>query len=961
MLEISWVSSIDYFQRSGNYEILGGNSGSEKKVFNLGDSMNKKWLALVCAALLTTLSIKPHRINQENERCASEIKEEIEESVDQQIGQAKDWLKKEIAFQIGCLKTQLARSGCKTKIVTVCQKPPEPAPEIINLENQPQQINDKSFKGTDGLLSKTFVIDKPGNYQLVQDIVFDPQTPGTPAILIQSNNVTVDLNGRVLSQREEKGVPDFAKETSKKLFTKNKYKIRKHASLEMSSNDAQGMNQDETFPVAQCIGIVVEAGSQNINIVGSHGIIEKFTQLGIQVKGGSHDVQLGGSQLTVRYCGGGTNKPYTNGDLSHYYYEGGIQIGETHFLNMQKFPGQNGEIKGLTINNVQVDENTIGMWLGNVSNGFIKDSSFSFNKEMRSTANRIFGLDVDVFCAGVVSLASKKLGDTGLCNLQFVGCRFNGNEASTKETGMHAGCRGLLINNIHKSLILKNCSFNGNLTYSLNGLASDVKGCLIGGGEGTLIEGCEFSGNCGGTVAIGFIQEGKLYSSKENFTLNPGRSLIIRQCVSANNLVTGTRGIRFGGLRQAFGFFLDFPNGVSMVECTAQNNAAIVEEKMQYTEGRAAGLICACKMDLDGVMYKAANIDIKGFHASGQYTNCYSEGSICAGIFMAFAPGMENISIHDSVITSNYYPDIAAPSRNEVGIFLRGDVPPKKEQPLVSVENCTISNHRSSGIHISNFCKTVVLNNTISQNKIGVLLQSSPLCSILKNTFLYNDQMAVVDTSRISTSLIAQNNAFSPGTSSYDVSYLAPHGSIPVRQGSLTTSFPQGAQVCDNIEMKQPTLPNMELETSVERETKPVAGGDLAYHGITYLEERENVETTSTQTKKITPTVTNSFASTAVFDTISVSNVSESRPSSIPTTDKELDQNVPAAGIAQAIMPLKSLDNETGTEVKEPTDSPGAMESQDPLQDSGNDECEGFFAPVCRMLKNIVSSVFAWL
>lgn len=64
-------------------------------------------------------------------------------------------------------------------------------------------ITPADFMDGQGNLSQTYVISESGKYQLCVDIAFDPQAPDTQAILIEADNVSLNLNGNILSQVDQ--------------------------------------------------------------------------------------------------------------------------------------------------------------------------------------------------------------------------------------------------------------------------------------------------------------------------------------------------------------------------------------------------------------------------------------------------------------------------------------------------------------------------------------------------------------------------------------------------------------------------------------------------------------------------------------------------------------------------------------------------------------------------------------
>lgn len=131
---------------------------------------------------------------------------------------------------------------------------------------------------------RTYKIKCPGTYILDENISFSPKCDKV-AISIESDNVILNLNGKVLKQSTK-------------------------------------------CEAAEVNGIVVKTGHKNVTILGSYGLVKGFTQRGIYVEGGNENITL--ENITVTDCGYGTEVALFNGTKG--LSQSGVQLGDMEFM-----------------------------------------------------------------------------------------------------------------------------------------------------------------------------------------------------------------------------------------------------------------------------------------------------------------------------------------------------------------------------------------------------------------------------------------------------------------------------------------------------------------------------------------------------------------------------------------------------------------------------------------------------
>jgi hypothetical protein len=658
---------------------------------------------------------------------------------------------------------------------------------------------------------KTYVIRCPGTYTLKENISFRSNGTDIAAILIDSSDVILNLNGKVLRQSSRDKNPRFN-------------------------------------------GIIVKTGHHNVTILGSYGSIQNFSQRGIYVEGGNDYITIGDETLlTVTGCGYGT--PISLFDGNRGLLQAGVQLGDMEFFAFPAFKLEDfhGVLNHLKVTNLVSSKNCYGLALGEGYKYSFENCDISNNYEYRplwsvfTSLNAFFRPDA-VVCYGLVYFSNPDLTpppNVGINNIVFKDCKFNNNVAdATKVDGGSAYVDAFIMAVNFRGLKIKNCQFNSNETkLNDSGLFNQTRGLVLGEGISTVIEDSEFLNNIGGNYVSGFNQSG-LIANNSGVMANifQGKSITLRNCVASGNVAAPTLNAEPTpfppGLINSItsvGFQIRYPSGLTLIDCVAENNYVTLPSGPAEQAGPTVSALA------DGIIIYsdpqfpcnfANNIEITGAKLSKNRvlydpTILFNAGisATSAGI-RVYDDLNENIIIQNSVISNNLpgideqpYPlsqdGPAGPiDYISAGIDLfnapnSGTV--KTGPSFVSITNNEIQSNGTYGV-FSNLDLTKIQNNRISyHDKAGVWLavglpvvEGGPdtpaaLSSILDNTFVLNG-IAVVDaavfTDSPSSSLIAGNKAFSyQGT---DIGYL-PNNPPPVATGTLEVFPPRSEFEWTNI------------------------------------------------------------------------------------------------------------------------------------------------------------------
>ncbi|MBS0637574.1 MAG: hypothetical protein JSS12_08685, partial [Verrucomicrobia bacterium] len=300
--------------------------------------------------------------------------------------------------------------------------------------------------------TKPFVISKPGKYCLSESIDWYPtaQQPidyANPqaAILIDSDNVTLDLCGNTLSQNNQ---------------------------------------------VVNCVGVLIKVGCKNVTVV--NGVIQNFSYLGLNVQGGNENIFLGSddNKLIVQGCGYGNVYQGVSDDLSQPIHPGGVLIGDSFFFSgYHVLP-----VKTVRATNLLVQKN------GNVgiSVGVSSDVVFTNCESSRNFDDRLNSPGGPTILIAFASASFESADPVPSNSLTLENCHFDENIAAPAPGSAFASFfYGVAITTNVEGIVIRNCTVNNN---SATGSFADFFlnrscGILILGNSSALIEGCTVSDN----------------------------------------------------------------------------------------------------------------------------------------------------------------------------------------------------------------------------------------------------------------------------------------------------------------------------------------------------------------------------------------------------------------------------------------------------------------------------------
>lgn len=627
-------------------------------------------------------------------------------------------------------------------------------------------IQKEDFEDCKG--DKTYKIKCPGTYKLKENIYFSPKKNKVAAILIDSNDVILDLNGKFLKQS----------------------KHCKHFS--------------------QVDGVVVKTGHRNVSI--SNGSVQKFSQRGVYVEGGNKRVTI--EDLTVTRCGKGTETALVDKQdgVEEGVAQAGLQLGDMKFLEAIGIGQFHGILETASLKNVTLSENNFGCALGEGSQYEFVNCSFSNNVETRLMWEQVSNLGgfyapKSVVCYGLVYFSNPDATpepNFGVVNAKFADCKFNSNLADASETDAQgAYCDAFIMAVNFKGLKIQNSEFNSNeAKLSPVGEFNQTRGLVLGAGAGTVVEDSEFLNNVGGSIVNGFNLSGLIASTttvaKQNF---PAESVTLRNCVAAGNLSASN--VATLPSIEVIGFSIRYPSGVTMIDCVAENNRVVLtDDNKDTTNGFADGIFIFSALEFQNTF--SNNIEIRGCKLS--------RNRVVNGVFgtssgvRVFDDLCENVVIRDSIVTDNR-PDKDEPPAPSTffttGVELFNESV-QTGSSFVSVLDNVIQNNGQVGVD-NNLNVTNVQGNKITSHDVAVLISESPdpLCgSVLENTFLSND-FTVVDVNVPSTTLVAGNKGYN-NPCGYSVEYEA--GEAPAVASSTLPSFPAFPTVAwSNIDISNTT------------------------------------------------------------------------------------------------------------------------------------------------------------
>jgi hypothetical protein len=634
---------------------------------------------------------------------------------------------------------------------------------------------------------KTYVIKCPGTYKLKENISFSPKCKKDSAIVIESCDVVLDLNGKQLKQSKH----------SRKT---------------------------------QNTGIVVKSGHKNVTILGNYGMIKNFSQRGIYVEGGNDYVTIGNdAQLFVTNCGYGT--PVSAVDNGEGVSQCGVQLGDMEYsaaIGLGKF---NGILNHLSVKNLVVSENNIGCALGEGFNYSFQNCSFSKNLETRLLWDKIATLGGFYNAKSVVTYGLYYLSNPavapgpGLNNVVFENSKFNNNTADgRKQLSDGSYTNGFIFANNFKNLKIKNCQFNQNETFLVGNGDNITRGLVIGAGVGTVVEDSEFSDNKGGNQVMGCGFSGLApQTSGTKRTLAPSESTTVRRCVASRNscVVNSVKPVNPGQplpVIDVRGFSLKFPSGARLIECVAEDNKVTIDDKIKdnaFCFADGIYIFSDSTIIPEGRLTFTNNVEIRTCKLSRNRVTSTPVGSTGSfGPKYGSSSGVrvadnlcENILIKDCFISDNQ-PDAdeskASPDFITTGIDLYRDnvqSPDPYKPSYVTICDNVIQSNGQVGIDNTLSASTIQGNKIIKHELSSVLLGSQEFitdcCIVTDNTFSLS-QTAVFDYKNPSTNIVANNKSYNTPCG-YSVFYS---GDIPAELVTADLpNFPTVSGPLSNIQL----------------------------------------------------------------------------------------------------------------------------------------------------------------
>lgn len=628
-----------------------------------------------------------------------------------------------------------------------------------------------------GAFETTCTITESGWYELQEDIPFAPLASGTCALVIDSDNVVVDLCGKELSQDNN---------------------------------------------ITSVIGIKVLSGHTNVTLLGSHGSIVGFSQLGVQIEGGSDCIQIG-QDLSIRGCGLVT--PTAQCDGTTLQYQGGMQFGESGYLATLGFPAPLGTVDNVTLSGLKVTENCVGAWVGNGDKWTIEDCAFDCNVENRLLKPSVIGrfipgedgdaLDNYAMCAGMCMWNSQYAtdttphpADTGHSNWTISNTSFNKNVCSLSPSSLsRADCFGLRWCMVNCTKVI-DCTFDSQLAEN-GSLVSNSTG-MVGPqpSEGVEFIRCSFCSNIArrdddnllNGVSIGTGVEFSINlpdaSHETGRRVSRAQGIIFRECVASFN------GVPVGGVAafsKTKGLNLNNIANSQIIDCVTNNNTVIIREGEEGNVfGDVTGLEIAAGMFDPPVPVE--NLIISGHQSGRNWTNSSYYDSSSIGLQII---GLSSeILIKDSAFVSNSDDgNISYTTATGVLLFpFFGD----DDVNNVIFDSCTFKGHNSGPFStgIAAFAKNLTVKNCcISDNEIGdIILLYSECSSVINNYFEHNNYGIIDATYYGSSPLIVQNK-------SWNQIVPAPFiiaDAAPTHYGNVSMStYPTGVEACDNVDIRK--------------------------------------------------------------------------------------------------------------------------------------------------------------
>lgn len=479
----------------------------------------------------------------------------------------------------------------------------------------------------------SFVINKPGVYQLKGNVSFDPIDPKSAAIVIQSDNVVLDLCKNVVAQ---------------------------------------------VNTTRQTIGILIQTGHRNIKIV--NGTVRDFTLSGIKVEGNTDALILGeqDSYLRVLHCGYGSTFALIDNVTNERIIQCGIQLGLTHRDENFGYGEFLGDVSNVLMTNVLCLENSpIGLHLGKINKLSALNCSFSKTLGYRreSTTSGAFNV------GGVFYLGIEELGDNAN-DLYFQSCNFDDQLIPEDPNNLFgrltSGCAGFFAGTAIINLEFDSCTFNRNRLEAISNAGYGTAPFWTGGVQSYIYRNCQICDN---------YSRYKIESHVSAFTsdaagneyFDPTSCMQVLNCTFARNVVQSPG---FGVAPIFFGLRLVYNNSARIEGCNFSDNSALVAQGAeQSTLGTSVALSLFGAPNTFET--EQQNTLVKNNLFAKNWTNSQRNGSLMAAVDVDIFT--VNVDIKDNYISQNKPLTGPIGSALSTGVRIGGNKP----NALVTVGNVT--------------------------------------------------------------------------------------------------------------------------------------------------------------------------------------------------------------------------------------------------------------------------------
>lgn len=565
-------------------------------------------------------------------------------------------------------------------------------------------------------------IRKPGKYYFCGDVEFYAHCKKKVAILICSDDVTLDLKGFTLRQ----------------------------------SDDVLGT-----------IGIKVLSGHSNVHII--NGKVENFKRLGVYIEGGNKFVFLGNkdSPLILTKNGGGTATSF--GSEKEHFLEGGLQLGETNFWANQGFTKYKGPITSANLENCFIDDNYVaGAYFGNGTNYKLANSSFSHNHNSRVNGSKWGNIEAGKLITSYGFVHISLPNEERLNGLVIDNCAFDFNDSDgfNSNNDVIVNSYGLFHGGA-KNVVIVDSRFNSNKSTNASSTAlSQTSGYHNVDGECITISNSEAWGNSGPVISSGFSSEG----------VQSIKTIIIQKCNATGNVSDyKLSSVPLVSQLSAGIVLTDVDTGIKFIDCNVDDNKVIYDPQNPISEyiGFSIGLGVAGVTD--GKLIK--NVLIKGCNAANNAsaaTNEFAGSLVNIGVFVF--ENVTNLVLEDCVVQdhgSNF-----STKALSVGLGILGKRNPDFV-PSAVFKTSTVGNN-AIGLYLDKYSNILLQSCQILNSVSGVFL-TDVNCSVIKDNTFMNNTIAVLDETSPSTNTVSNNHGYN--NLQYDVNYTS--GPVPVLEGTL--------------------------------------------------------------------------------------------------------------------------------------------------------------------------------